>query len=84
MEFINEGDMEELFRCLDDGVVHYAAEVRTFGFSYLLPCRALIKFYFRPPLPHWEFYARTTAFTLDGLSLCLGIASEKRGKNMLV
>jgi hypothetical protein len=29
-EFVNEGDMEELFRNLDDGVVHYAAEVRTF------------------------------------------------------
>jgi hypothetical protein len=28
MEFVNEGDMEELFRCLDDGIVHYAAEVR--------------------------------------------------------
>lgn len=30
MEFINQGDMEELFRCLDDGVVHYAAEVIPF------------------------------------------------------
>ena len=30
MEFVNEGDMEELFQCLDDGVVHYAAEVRNF------------------------------------------------------
>jgi len=30
MEFINEGDMEELFQCLDDGDVHYAAEVRKF------------------------------------------------------
>jgi len=27
MEFINEGDLEELFRRLDDGDVHYAAEV---------------------------------------------------------
>lgn len=26
-EFVNEGDMEELFRNLDDGGVHYAAEV---------------------------------------------------------
>jgi hypothetical protein len=32
MEFVNQGDMEELFRCLDDGVVHYAAEVRTIPF----------------------------------------------------
>jgi len=30
MEFINEGDLEELFRCLDDGDIHYAAEVRKF------------------------------------------------------
>lgn len=30
MEFINEGDMEELFKKLDDGKVHYAAEVRMF------------------------------------------------------
>ena len=36
MEFINEGDMEELFQCLDDGVVHYAAEVRMFQFGNLL------------------------------------------------
>ena len=41
MEFVNEGDMEELFRCLDDGVVHYAAEVRRFCFGlHLLPLRA--------------------------------------------
>ena len=84
MEFINEGDMEELFRCLDEGVVHYAAEVRMFCFRYLLPHRALIGFYFRPLLPHWEFYARTTAFTLDDLSSYPGTASEKQEKNTLV
>ena len=28
MEFIGPSDMEELFRCIDDGVVHHAAEVR--------------------------------------------------------
>jgi hypothetical protein len=28
MDFINEGDLAELFRHLDDGDVHYAAEVR--------------------------------------------------------
>lgn len=27
MEFINKGDMEELFQCLDDGDMHYAGEV---------------------------------------------------------
>jgi hypothetical protein len=33
MEFINEGDMEELFRKLDDNDIHYAGEVRTFQFA---------------------------------------------------
>jgi len=33
MEFINEGDLEELFRCLDDGDIHYAPEVREFPFG---------------------------------------------------
>ena len=28
LEFINEGDLDELFRALDDGDVHYAGEVR--------------------------------------------------------
>jgi len=28
MEFIGPSNMEELFRCIDDGVVHHAAEVR--------------------------------------------------------
>jgi hypothetical protein len=28
IEFINEGDLEEVFRALDDGDVHYAPEVR--------------------------------------------------------
>jgi len=28
LEFNNEGDMEEVFRCLDDGEIHYATEVR--------------------------------------------------------
>jgi hypothetical protein len=35
MEFINEEDLEELYQCLDDGVVHYAGEVRR---QYLLLC----------------------------------------------
>ena len=30
LEFVNEGDLEELYRNLDDGVVHYAAEVSMF------------------------------------------------------
>jgi len=28
LEFNNEGDMQEVFRCLDDGEIHYAAEVQ--------------------------------------------------------
>jgi hypothetical protein len=31
MEFINEKDMEEVFRCLDEGEIHYAGEVRICG-----------------------------------------------------
>jgi hypothetical protein len=38
MEFVNEGDMEELFRCLDEGDVHYAGEVDCFEL-HLLPLR---------------------------------------------
>ena len=33
MEFINEGDLEELFRHLDNGDIHYAAEVRKYPFG---------------------------------------------------
>lgn len=29
VQFVNEADLEELFRCIDDGDVHYAGEVRT-------------------------------------------------------
>ena len=28
LEFNNEGDLQEVFRCLDDGEIHYAKEVR--------------------------------------------------------
>jgi hypothetical protein len=28
LEFNNKGDMQEVFRCLDDGEIHYAAEVQ--------------------------------------------------------
>ena len=31
-EFINEGDLEELFQALDDGRVHHAGEVRQFAY----------------------------------------------------
>ena len=81
MEFINEGDLEEPYQCLDDGVVHYAGEVRK---QYLLPHQGLIRIYLRLLSPCWEFYAMTTAYTLDGLSLYLGTASEKLEKNMLM
>jgi hypothetical protein len=33
MEFINEGDAEELFEKLDNGDIHYATEVRTLKFA---------------------------------------------------
>ena len=34
MEFVNEGDMEELYQSLDDEIVHYAAEVRKFRVKF--------------------------------------------------
>ena len=44
MEFINEGDMEELFKKLYDGKVHYALCSRGENVSNLIPLRcALIK-----------------------------------------
>jgi hypothetical protein len=78
MEFTNEGDMEELFRCLDDGDVHYAAEVRKFRSNICF--RSII--YFRPRSQHWGFYARTIVYTQAGLFLYPEIASEKQVKNM--
>ena len=33
MEFIDERDLEELFQCLDNGDIHYAAEVRKYPFG---------------------------------------------------
>jgi hypothetical protein len=40
MEFINEGDMEELFEKLDNSEIHYAAEVRMF--QILIPWEHLV------------------------------------------
>jgi hypothetical protein len=40
-EFINKDDMEELFRGLDDGLVHHVGEVRTFSFASMA-----VQFYF--------------------------------------
>ena len=37
LEFINEGDLDELFRALDDGDIHHAGEVRN-----MLPFRGII------------------------------------------
>lgn len=34
-QFINEGDLEELFEQIDDGNVHYAGEVRLFQFTLI-------------------------------------------------
>jgi hypothetical protein len=33
LQFINEGDLEELFKQIDDGNIHYAGEVRLFQFA---------------------------------------------------
>jgi hypothetical protein len=37
MEFINEKDMEEVFRCLDEGEIHYAGKVRMVENLLLVP-----------------------------------------------
>ena len=41
-EFINEGDMEELFQKLDDGTIHHTGEVS------LLPAAAIFVFILGP------------------------------------
>jgi len=41
-EFVNEGDMEELFQNLDNGKIHYAGEVRGHGTKFSVFGRALI------------------------------------------
>jgi len=41
-EFVNEGDMEELFQNLDNGKIHYAGEVRGHGSKFSVFGRALI------------------------------------------
>ena len=43
IEFVNEGDMEELFRCIDKGKVHHAKEV-TIAFGSI--CDLLLNCYF--------------------------------------
>lgn len=80
-EFINEGDMEELFQKLDDGKVHHAGEVRT----QFAPAGAFVPFlvliHFRRQLVHWAFCAKIIAYTLVVQSLYQETASESRERN---
>jgi hypothetical protein len=81
MEFVNEGDMEELYQCLD-GIVHYAAEVRKFQVKFASVLRIDQISILRPQSLLWEFYARIIAYTLVGLFSYLGTVSEKQEKSM--
>jgi hypothetical protein len=79
LEFINEGDMEELFSALDSGEVHYAAEVGVtdaicFRFDHC-PVRQLS----RP----WEFSPTIIEFILLAQFLPQEIANVKQAGNTL-
>jgi hypothetical protein len=86
MEFINEGDMEEVFRNLDDGEIHHAGEV-----SHLLPLLPFWAFasilgaessILRQLLVLWAYCARIIVYILVGLSSYLATASVKQEKSM--
>lgn len=80
MEFINEGDVEELFVKLDSGEIHYATEVRTFQICFRLEVN---NSHFRQQLVVWVFSPKTIAYILLGLSSYLAIASMKQETSIL-
>jgi hypothetical protein len=74
IEFINEGDLEEAFRSLDKGDVHYAPEViKMLPFCFRLDRSQAI---FRQLLAHLEYLAKTAKYTLLVLSLHLETVSK--------
>ena len=77
-EFINEGDLEELFQALDDGQVHHAGEVR-FPFA---SADTIDVIYFRQLLAHWESCAKIIEYTPGALSLYPETASGNQERNM--
>ena len=79
MEFINENDMEEVFRCLNEGEIHYAGEVRTVRiFSQSQANEAI----FRLPLALLAFCAMIFAYTLRVQCLRLAIVKRNPEKNI--
>lgn len=82
MEFVNEGDLEEVFRSLDDGEVHYAPEVRKY-FRFASVSRQ-DQSIFRQQSAHSGFFVKTIKYTLAVLSSHLGTANENLALNMLL
>lgn len=80
LEFVNEGDMEELFAALDDGEVHYAAEV---GVSRMQICFRFDHFSVRQPSRPWVFSPMIIEFILLAQFLPRVIASVKVARSML-
>lgn len=79
-EFINEDDMVELFRAIDDGEIHHAGEVRetlTRHSMWLSDSQSI----FRPPLQLWEYSLETIGYTLADLFWFLVTASAKQGRS---
>jgi len=84
MEFINEGDMEELFRFIDAENIHYAGEVRMICFRFGSiwnfasgPLAGSDGSIFRQQLALSEYCAKIIAFTLAALFLCRVIARKR-------
>jgi len=74
MEFVNEGDMEELFRLIDAETVHYAGEVRDLApFETLLPCLTI----FRLQSALLGYCAKIIAFIRVALFLSQEIARKR-------
>lgn len=81
LEFVNEGDMEELFRAIDNDEVHYAKEVRSkFGSIW----NAVDTHLHRQQLQRSAFSLMSTAFILLALSLSQETARESRARSIHV
>lgn len=83
MEFINEKDMEEVFRCLDEGEIYYAGEVRTMTAWVIFTSvpRADLAI-FRLPSVLLAFCAMIIAYTQHVQCLHLAIVKRNLVKNI--
>lgn len=80
LEFVNEGDMEELFQAIDNDEVHYAKEVRSkFG-----SICAVDTHLHRQQLQHSAFSLMSTVFILLALSLSQETARESWARSIHV